>query len=151
MTLLCLFLTYLILGTSKFSENYSDQFSDRFSGNRSETDLCESCLFVVKQLQDIIEDPNSRDQFKSMLLDTCNLCPSSYGNKTCKMIVEHYFDQLVKFILDKDPHTVCSDLFLCHFTSHVTISCPHVTLSPNEINTSKTTTDELNRNQTSFR
>lgn len=148
MTLLCLFLTYLILGTSKFSENYSDQFSDRFSGNRSESDLCESCLFVVKQLQDIIEDPKSRDQFKSMLLDTCNLCPSSYGNKTCKMIVEHYFDQLVEFILDKDPHTVCSDLFLCHSQSdHVTISCPHITLSPN-VNTSTT---ELNRNQTSFR
>lgn len=87
--------------------------SRRITKNVRTEDMCDTCVYVIDQLKEIIEDPESRVEFKLMLLETCEWCPSSYGQRSCKMLVEHYFDQLVEFILNKDSREVCEEIYFC--------------------------------------
>jgi len=93
--------------------NANETVVNENNGDVNRNDFCETCVFVVEQLQEIFEDPYTREDLKTMLKEVCKMCSSVYGEKSCKIFIDHYYDDIINVLLDNEPLELCQKLHVC--------------------------------------
>ncbi|XP_067277847.1 prosaposin isoform X2 [Pseudorasbora parva] len=86
-----------------------------------DTPQCAICEFVMKELENMIQDHTSEEEIMQAVEKVCDILPSSLTAQ-CKDLVETYGQAIIELLVQEaDPKTVCSFLALCNGVSHVPV------------------------------
>lgn len=78
----------------------------------SEMPQCVMCEFVMKKIDDELNDKKTDAKIKNIVRDICTTMPSTIS-KSCNQFVDYYFDMIIVFIETMEPSEVCGEMKLC--------------------------------------
>ncbi|XP_066536220.1 prosaposin [Hoplias malabaricus] len=74
---------------------------------------CAICEFVMKELEDMIQDHTTEDEVVQAVEKVCNILPSTLTAQ-CKDLIETYGQAIIELLVQEaDPKTICTLLGLC--------------------------------------
>ncbi|KAL7877456.1 hypothetical protein SRHO_G00040990 [Serrasalmus rhombeus] len=74
---------------------------------------CAICEFVMKELEDMIQDHTTEEEVVQAVEKVCNILPSTLTAQ-CKDLIETYGQAIIELLVQEaDPKTICSVLGLC--------------------------------------
>uniref|UniRef100_A0AAR2LAC0 Prosaposin n=1 Tax=Pygocentrus nattereri TaxID=42514 RepID=A0AAR2LAC0_PYGNA len=78
-----------------------------------ESPQCAICEFVMKELEDMIQDHTTEEEVVQAVEKVCNILPSTLTAQ-CKDLIETYGQAIIELLVQEaDPKTICSVLGLC--------------------------------------
>lgn len=86
----------------------------------SEMPQCVMCEFLMKKIDDELNDQKTDDRIKNTVRNICSKMPSTIS-KSCKQFVDYYFDMIIVFIETMEPSEVCSEMKLCPAPKYKTL------------------------------
>ncbi|XP_077352528.1 prosaposin [Festucalex cinctus] len=79
---------------------------------------CAICEFVMKELEDMLEDQATEEEVIQAVEKVCVYLPSSLSIQ-CKDLIETYGQAIIELLVQQaDPKTVCTMLALCNDATH---------------------------------
>lgn len=82
---------------------------------------CAICEYVMKEIENMIQDQTSEAEIVQAVEKVCNILPSTLTAQ-CKDLIETYGQAIIDLLVQEaDPKTVCSFLALCSGVSHVPV------------------------------
>lgn len=82
---------------------------------------CAICEYVMKEIENLIQDQTSEAEIVQAVEKVCNILPSTLTAQ-CKDLIATYGQAIIDLLVQEaDPKTVCSFLALCSGVSHVPV------------------------------
>lgn len=73
---------------------------------------CVICEFVIKEIEDELNNKKTDDEIKHVVKNICSKMPSTVS-KQCNEFVDYYFDMIIALIETSPPDQVCAKMALC--------------------------------------
>ncbi|XP_074531978.1 prosaposin [Halichoeres trimaculatus] len=75
---------------------------------------CSICEFVMKEMEDMLEDQATEEEVVQAVEKVCTILPSTLSAQ-CKDLIETYGSAIIQLLVEQaDPKTVCTVLGLCN-------------------------------------
>uniref|UniRef100_A0A8B9H2W0 Prosaposin n=1 Tax=Astyanax mexicanus TaxID=7994 RepID=A0A8B9H2W0_ASTMX len=82
---------------------------------------CAICEYVMKELEDMIQDQTTEEEVMQAVEKVCNILPSTLTAQ-CKDLIETYGQAIIELLVQEaDPKTICTVLGLCKGASRAFI------------------------------
>ncbi|XP_018934839.1 prosaposin isoform X1 [Cyprinus carpio] len=82
---------------------------------------CAICEFVMKEIEDKVQDHTSEEEIVQAVETICDILPSTLTPQ-CKDLIETYGQAIIELLVQEaDPKTICTFLALCNGVSHVSV------------------------------
>ncbi|XP_016088398.1 prosaposin-like, partial [Sinocyclocheilus grahami] len=82
---------------------------------------CAICEFVMKEIEDMVQDHTSEEEIVQAVEKVCDILPSTLTAQ-CKDLIDTYGQAIIELLVQEaDPKTICSFLALCNGVSHVSV------------------------------
>nr|XP_019949387.1 PREDICTED: prosaposin isoform X1 [Paralichthys olivaceus] len=82
-----------------------------------ESPTCAICEFVMKQLEEMLQDQKTEEEVLQAVEKVCTILPSTLTAQ-CKDLIETYGQAIIELLVQQaDPKTVCTVLALCNDAS----------------------------------
>ncbi|XP_030012717.1 prosaposin isoform X1 [Sphaeramia orbicularis] len=83
---------------------------------------CTICQYVMKQLEDMLEDHTTEEEVIHAVEKVCTYLPQSMSDE-CKDLIETYGQAIIELLVQQaDPKTVCTVLALCNERSRMYVA-----------------------------
>lgn len=80
-----------------------------------DNDLCDTCISLVNQLKNILEEPEIQDKIMEGLKAMCDVFPFPF-NVECVYSIETYCPEFINLLLQTPTKELCHDFHFCDST-----------------------------------